>query len=180
MFLPRNSELERLRARARQYGIEIAQADAGIAKLRSSPPEGLTLLTENVPSPAPQIARVYLRVSTDAQDLRRQDAIVGEAKAAGYYVAAVYREKASGARADRPELLRMIADLQPGEVVIAEKIDRISRLPLTEAEQLVETIRARGARLAIPGVVDLSDLAADADGIARIVPERPEERREGK
>src|SRR3546814_6151165 len=63
----------------------------------------------------------------------------------------------------------MIADLQPGEVVIAEKIDRISRLPLTEAEQLVETIRARGARLAIPGVVDLSDLAADADGIARIV-----------
>ena len=40
MFLPRNSELERLRARARQCGIEIAQADAGIAKLRSSPPEG--------------------------------------------------------------------------------------------------------------------------------------------
>src|SRR3546814_17088217 len=63
----------------------------------------------------------------------------------------------------------MIADLQPGEVVIAEKIDRISRLPLAEAEQLVETIRARGARLAIPGVVDLSDLAADAEGIARIV-----------
>ena len=40
MFLPRNSEIERLRARARQCGIEIAQADAGIAKLRSSPPEG--------------------------------------------------------------------------------------------------------------------------------------------
>ena len=43
------------------------------------------------------------------------------------YIAGVYREKASGARADRPELLRMIADLQPGEVVVAEKIDRISR-----------------------------------------------------
>ena len=40
----------------------------------------------------------------------------------------IYREKASGARPDRPELLRMIADLQPGEVVVAEKIDRISRL----------------------------------------------------
>lgn len=125
--------------------------------------------SENAPPPAPKIARVYLRVSTDAQDLRRQDSIVTDAKAAGYYVAAVYREKASGARADRPELLRMIADLQPGEVVIAEKIDRISRLPLPEAEQLVETIRARGARIAVPGVVDLSDLAADAEGIARIV-----------
>jgi len=37
----------------------------------------------------------------------------------------------------------MVADLQPGDVVIAKKIDRISRLPLTEAERLVATIRAR-------------------------------------
>jgi DNA invertase Pin-like site-specific DNA recombinase len=69
----------------------------------------------------------------------------------------VYREKASGARADRPELLRMIGDLQPGEVVIAEKIDRISRLPLAEAERLVKAIQSKGARLAVPGVVDLSE-----------------------
>src|SRR3546814_11958437 len=66
MFLPRNSELERLRARARQCGIEIAQADAGIAKLRSSPPEGLTWLTENVPSLAPQIPHVSLPATTHA------------------------------------------------------------------------------------------------------------------
>ena len=38
----------------------------------------------------------------------------------------IYREKASGARADRPELLRMIDELQPGEVVVAERIDRIN------------------------------------------------------
>lgn len=49
---------------------------------------------------------------------------------AGDYIAGIYRDKASGARADRPEQLRMIADLQPGEVVAAEKIDRISRLPV--------------------------------------------------
>jgi len=55
---------------------------------------------------------------------------VGSARAAGFYVAAIYREKASGARPDRLELVRMVADLQAGEVVIAEKIDRISRLPL--------------------------------------------------
>jgi len=115
------------------------------------------------------IARVYLRVSTADQDLQRQEAIVTEAKAAGYYVAGVYREKASGARADRPELLRMVNDLQPGEVVIAEKIDRISRLPLNEAEKLVAAIRAKGARLAVPGIVDLSELAATAKGVPRIV-----------
>jgi DNA invertase Pin-like site-specific DNA recombinase len=116
-----------------------------------------------------KVARIYLRVSTAEQDLTRQADIEHSTRAAGYYVAGVYREKASGARADRPELLRMIADLQPGEVVVAEKIDRISRLPLAEAEQLVASIRSKGARLAVPGLVDLSDLAAEADGVARIV-----------
>ncbi len=129
-------------------------------------------IPESAPSPAPppvRAARVYLRVSTDSQDLARQEAIVATARAAGYYVAAVYREKASGARPDRPELLRLIADLQPGEVVIAETIDRISRLPLPEAERLVAAIRAKGARLAVPGIVDLTDLVADSAGVARIV-----------
>jgi DNA invertase Pin-like site-specific DNA recombinase len=71
--------------------------------------------------------------------------------------------------ADRPELLRMIGDLQTGEVVIAEKIDRISRLPLPEAELLMSSIREKGARLAVPGVVDLSELTAETKGVAKIV-----------
>ena len=33
----------------------------------------------------------------------------------------------------------------------------------------VASIQAKGARLAIPGVVDLSELAQEADGVARIV-----------
>jgi len=122
-----------------------------------------------------KVARIYLRVSTDEQDLSRQADVEQTTRAAGYYVAGVYREKASGARADRPELLRMIADLQPGEVVVAEKIDRISRLPLADAEQLVGSIRAKGARLAVPGLVDLSDLAAETDGVAKIVLESVQE-----
>ncbi len=84
-------------------------------------------------------------------------------------LAVVYREKSSGARADRPELLRMIADLQPGEMVIAEKIDRLTHLPLAQAEQLVSTIRAKGARLVIPGLVDLTEVAVGAEGVTRIV-----------
>jgi len=122
-----------------------------------------------------KVARIYLRVSTEEQDLNRQADIEHSTRAAGYYIAGVYREKTSGARVDRPELLRMIADLQSNEVVVAEKIDRISRLPLPEAKQLVRTIRGRGAKLAIPGLVDLSDLAAEADGGARIVLESIQE-----
>lgn len=122
-----------------------------------------------------KVARIYLRVSTDEQDLTRQAQIEHSTRTAGYYVAGIYREKASGARADRPELLRMIADLQPGEVVVAERIDRISRLPLAEAEQLVGSIRAKGARLAVPGLVDLSDFSAEAEGVAKIVLESVQE-----
>jgi DNA invertase Pin-like site-specific DNA recombinase len=116
-----------------------------------------------------KVCRIYQRVSTDGQDLSRQQALEEQARATGFYIAGVYREKASGTTAERPELQRMIADLQPGEVVIAEKIDRISRLPLVDAEKLVATIKAKGARLAIPGIVDLSELVAESEGTARIV-----------
>lgn len=122
-----------------------------------------------------KVARIYERVSTDEQDLSRQNEIETNTRAAGFYIAGVYKEKASGARADRPEILRMISDLQVGEVVIAEKIDRISRLPLPEAEDLVNAIRAKGAKLSIPGLVDLSDLAADANGMTKIVLEAVQE-----
>ena len=59
----------------------------------------------------------------------------------------------------------MVADLQPGDVVVAERIDRLSRLPQAEAKALVATIRGTGARLSIPGVVDLSELAAAARAV---------------
>lgn len=122
-----------------------------------------------------KVARIYLRVSTDKQDMTRQEDIINQAKAQGYYIAGRYEEKASGARADRPELLRMIRELQPGDVVIAERIDRISRLPLAEAENLVASIRAKGAKLVVPGIVDLSELAERADGVSRIVLESVQE-----
>jgi DNA invertase Pin-like site-specific DNA recombinase len=127
-------------------------------------------IQKNPTSSSPlRVARIYLRVSTEQQDLSRQEEIEKNARNSGYYVAGVYREKASGARADRPELLRMISDLQSGEVVIAERIDRISRLPLPEAEKLVNAIRGKGAKLVVPGLVDLEELASNADGMAKLV-----------
>ncbi|KJG90450.1 site-specific recombinase, DNA invertase Pin [Acinetobacter baumannii] len=110
-----------------------------------------------------------MRVSTDSQSLERQEKVISDARSAGYYIAAVYKEKASGATIDRPELQRMINDLQSGEVVIAEKLDRISRLPLKEAENLIESIRSKGARLAIPGLVDLSEISKDLSGMSKII-----------
>lgn len=115
-----------------------------------------------------KVARIYLRVSTDAQDLARQRDLVEQAKTQGYYIAGIYEDKASGTNSDRPGLKRMIAELQPGDTVIAEKIDRITRAPLPEAEALVAQIRATGATLAIPGLFDLSDIKTESE-MARIV-----------
>lgn len=109
-------------------------------------------------------ARAYLWVSTDEQDLARQEAIAAGAGAAGYYVADVYREKASGARADRPELLRMIADLCPASPRGGHCRGDRPHQPLPEAERLVDTINAKGARLAVPSTVDLADLVAGSTG----------------
>lgn len=114
-------------------------------------------------------ARIYMRVSTDEQETERQERLVSEAQASGYYIAGIYREKASGAIVERPELKRMIDQLQPGDTVIAERIDRISRLPLPEAEALIATIKSKGVRLAIPGIVEFEDLAKNADKMTQII-----------
>jgi DNA invertase Pin-like site-specific DNA recombinase len=116
-----------------------------------------------------KIARIYCRVSSEQQQLTRQEQLVEQSKANGYHIAGIYKEKASGATSNRPELQRMIHDLQQNEVVICEKIDRLSRLPLPEAEALVNAIKNKGAKLAIPGVVDLSELAESSTGVTAIV-----------
>ena len=105
-----------------------------------------------------KIERIYLRVSTTEQNTLRQEKIIDEATASGYYIAKVYREQASGTIKERPKLRELINDLQEGEVIIAENIDRISRLPLQDAMDLVNEIRGKGALLAIPNIIDLTEL----------------------
>ncbi len=122
-----------------------------------------------------KVARIYMRVSADSQDLTRQGRLVDEARQAGYYIAGTYAEKASGVNATRPELRRLLDDLQAGDVVVAERMDRITRLPLPEAKKLIDAIRAKGARVAVPGVVDLSEIARGATGNAKIVFEAMQE-----
>ena len=64
----------------------------------------------------------YARVSTYGQTL---DAQLEQLKATG--CSKIYREKASGAQPDRRELLRMLKDVAPGDVVTVTRIDRLAR-----------------------------------------------------
>lgn len=121
-----------------------------------------------------KIARIYLRVSTLQQNLDRQREIIEEAKRNGFYIAGVYEEKASGVNASRPELNRLIEDLQDGDWVIAEKIDRITRLPPREAELLIRRITEKGARLHVPDVFsfgNLDELMGQGDSLPKYLTE---------
>jgi len=64
----------------------------------------------------------YARVSTYGQTL---DAQLEQLRAAG--CKPIYREKATGARADRRELLKLLASIRPGDVVTVTRIDRLAR-----------------------------------------------------
>lgn len=90
--------------------------------------------------------RIYQRVSTEGQDLTRQSKLVADAEAKGYYIAGVYSEKISGTTEDRPELNRLLSELQPGDVIIAEHLDRITRLPMDRAEALMRAIEQKGCQ----------------------------------
>src|SRR6266567_475162 len=64
----------------------------------------------------------YARVSTNGQDLGSQEA---ELVAAG--CAKVFKEKVSGVKTDRAELAKLIRRLEPGDVVVVTRLDRLAR-----------------------------------------------------
>jgi DNA invertase Pin-like site-specific DNA recombinase len=92
----------------------------------------------------------YARVSTRDQDLAAQDA---ELMAAG--CAKVFKEKVSGAKTDRPELAKVISRLEPGDVLVVTRLDRLAR-STRDLLNVIAAITDRGA-----GFKSLKDAWAD-------------------
>jgi DNA invertase Pin-like site-specific DNA recombinase len=92
----------------------------------------------------------YARVSTDGQSVETQ---VRRRRAAG--AARVFREVASGARADRPQLRRAVAQLEEGDVLIIMRLDRLAR----STRDLLNTLAAIAEKKA--GFRSLGDAWAD-------------------
>ncbi len=85
--------------------------------------------------------RYYVRVSTAEQKLDRQ--LIAYNKADSQYI-----DKMSGANKERPELQRLLNDLQSGDIVVVKSLDRLSR-STKDMLELVETIKDKGAFLKI-------------------------------
>lgn len=83
----------------------------------------------------------YARVSTDIQETDLQMDALKRAKCVR-----VYEEKASGAKADRPELMRLLDNARKGDAVVVWKLDRLAR----SLRQLIDTavlLNERGVEL---------------------------------
>jgi DNA invertase Pin-like site-specific DNA recombinase len=88
--------------------------------------------------------RAYLRASTDEQDASRaREQLKAFAAERGLTVAAWYVENESGAKLARPELFRLLADAQPGDVLLIEQVDRLSRLTASDWQKLRAEMASR-------------------------------------
>jgi DNA invertase Pin-like site-specific DNA recombinase len=81
----------------------------------------------------------YARVSTEDQ---ATDAQADALTAAG--CAVIFREHMSGAKATRPELLKALAKVQRGDVLVVARLDRLAR-SLSHLLSVIAELEAKGA-----------------------------------
>ncbi|MEY9532862.1 recombinase family protein [Sinorhizobium fredii] len=92
--------------------------------------------------------RAYLRASTKDQDANRaKDDLFRFAEERGLKIAASYLENESGASLARPELFRLLSDCHPGDVLLVEQVDRLSRLNAADWERLKSEITSRRVKV---------------------------------
>jgi DNA invertase Pin-like site-specific DNA recombinase len=92
----------------------------------------------------------YARVSTNGQDLAGQ---IAELQAAG--CVKIYREKISGAKSDRQELRKLLRAIEPGDVLMVSRLDRLAR-STRDLLNILDAIAQAGA-----GFRSLKDAWAD-------------------
>jgi hypothetical protein len=90
------------------------------------------------------------RISTEGQTL---DAQIATLKAAG--AARIYRETASGAKAERKELARALKAISAGDTLLVTRLDRLAR-STRDLPNIVNAIAKAGA-----GIRSLADAWAD-------------------
>jgi DNA invertase Pin-like site-specific DNA recombinase len=109
--------------------------------------------------------RAYLRASTKEQDASRaKDELFKFAADRNLKIAATYTENESGASLKRPELFRLLDDCTPGDILLCEQVDRLSRLNAEDWENLKAQIQSKKVKvvaLDLPTSWMMADTKAD-------------------
>jgi DNA invertase Pin-like site-specific DNA recombinase len=107
-------------------------------------------------------ARAYLRASTTEQDATRaREQIEAFAAERGLDIVGWFIENESGAKLLRPELFRLLEDSKPGDVLLTEQVDRLSRLTDADWRKLRATIDAKQVRIVALDLPTSWQLAAE-------------------
>lgn len=85
----------------------------------------------------------YARVSTENQKLDRQLDMLIEY---GVDKRNIYQEKITGTKSDRPQMNKMIEDLQEGDIVVIADLTRVSR-STRDLLTIVDKIKNKGASI---------------------------------
>ncbi|WP_017349817.1 recombinase family protein [Pantoea sp. A4] len=90
----------------------------------------------------------YLRASTAKQDASRaKESLKAFARTHGLRIANYVTENASGAVLARPALMKLIDEAEPGDAILIESVDRLSRLNNDEWQKLRSIITEKRLRI---------------------------------
>lgn len=90
----------------------------------------------------------YLRASTKEQDAdRAKNELIDFSSKMGIKVSSWFIENETGSKLERPELFRLLQITEPGDVLLVEQIDRISRLNAKDWETLKSSIAEKGIKI---------------------------------
>lgn len=95
-------------------------------------------------------AHIYLRASKKDQDAERAKGTLLEfAKHRGLSVAEVYTENHTGTKLYRPVLMRLLNQATPGDILLVESVDRLSRMEPEDWARLKLMLHEKQLRLIV-------------------------------
>ena len=103
----------------------------------------------------------YCRCSTNEtkQDIERQKR---ELREMGTSTETIFFEFESGTKIDRPELLKLLAFVQPGDTIVSTEVSRITR-STKQLCDIIELCREKRLKLVIKNSITIDCTAGDID-----------------
>lgn len=112
----------------------------------------------------------YLRASTKEQNAERaKDALSTFATSLNVDITAFFVEYESGTKLDRPELVRLLEICAPGDAIVIESIDRLTRLSDSDWQTLKTFLATKRIRVIALDVPTTHTLAAAGDELTSVI-----------